>query len=84
MKPTAAQVAKAAQCWCHETTNMIEMDTRLAERFAQALADERKKNIEVAKLAWPRAHTYASENADLYIAQDHVRDTIIEAIKDQP
>lgn len=27
----------AAQCWCHPTTDGIEMDSRLAEVFAQTL-----------------------------------------------
>lgn len=33
--------------------------------------------IKRAADAWPRAHTYASENADLYRSQDAVRDRII-------
>jgi tRNA threonylcarbamoyladenosine modification (KEOPS) complex Cgi121 subunit len=32
-------------------------------------------------MAWPRAHTYASENADLYRAQDHAVSRVITAIR---
>lgn len=32
--------------------------------------------------AWPRAHTYASENADLYRSQDAVRDRIVQHLDD--
>ena len=31
---------RAAQAWCTEETRNIEMDTKLAEAFAQILADE--------------------------------------------
>lgn len=34
-----------------------------------------------AESAWPRAHTYASENADIYRAQDHAVRTVIKAIR---
>ena len=39
--------------------------------------------IRVAERAWPQAHTYASENADLYRAQDDVRDRIIDALRER-
>lgn len=38
--------------------------------------------IDRATRAWPRAHTYASENADAYRAQDKVRDTIVKSLGD--
>jgi hypothetical protein len=38
--------------------------------------------IKRAIKAWPRAHTYASENADAYRAQDRVRDTIVKSLED--
>jgi tRNA threonylcarbamoyladenosine modification (KEOPS) complex Cgi121 subunit len=34
-----------------------------------------------AEKAWPRAHTYASENADLYRGQDHAVRMVVEAIR---
>lgn len=37
--------------------------------------------IKRAIKAWPRAHTYASENADAYRAQDRVRDTIVQSLE---
>ncbi len=44
----------AAQCWCTETTSMIEMDVRLAEVFAQRLA------------AWIDTAKQSQRNADFY------------------
>lgn len=38
--------------------------------------------IKRAFKAWPRAHTYASENADAYRAQDRVRDAIVKSLED--
>lgn len=35
-----------------------------------------------AEKAWPRAHTYASENADLYHGQDHAVRTAVKAIRE--
>jgi len=34
-----------------------------------------------AEKAWPRAHTYASENADIYQGQDHAVATVVKAIR---
>lgn len=34
-----------------------------------------------AEKAWPRAHTYASENAEAYVAQDHAVATVVKAIR---
>lgn len=34
-----------------------------------------------AEKAWPRAHTYASENADIYRGQDHAVRTVVKAIR---
>lgn len=34
-----------------------------------------------AERAWPPAHTYASENADLYRGQDHAVKTVVKAIR---
>jgi hypothetical protein len=34
-----------------------------------------------AEKAWPRAHTYASENADIYRGQDHAVSTVVKAIR---
>jgi hypothetical protein len=31
---------KAAQCWCHKTTEQVEMDVGLAESFAAILIHE--------------------------------------------
>lgn len=51
----------------------------------QPLSSDREAVIEEcaakAEASWPRAHTYASENADLYRAQDHARDCIVRAIR---
>jgi hypothetical protein len=56
-----------------------------ASALARALADAEKRGMEraaeIAKMAWPRAHTYASENADLYRAQDHAVSRVITAIR---
>jgi hypothetical protein len=50
-----------------------------------ALRNIRNEHLEeaakIAEAALPRAHTYASENADLYYAQDAVRDRIVGAIR---
>lgn len=35
-----------------------------------------------AERAWPRAHTYASENADLYAGQDHAVRVVVKAIRE--
>lgn len=40
-----------------------------------------REAVEAVKACWPRAHTYASENADLYLAQDGVAATCISAIR---
>lgn len=52
---------------------------------AQALADERQRVWEeaanVAEQAIPKAHTYASENADIYRAQDDAKLIIVKAIR---
>jgi hypothetical protein len=45
-----------------------------------ARRDEREANISACRKAVPRAHTYASENADIYRAGDVARDRCIEAI----
>lgn len=37
--------------------------------------------IRAGEKAWPHAHTYASENADLYIAQDRAVKRVIDAIR---
>lgn len=35
----------------------------------------------VGEKAWPRAHTYASENADLYRGQDHAAQAVVKAVR---
>jgi hypothetical protein len=46
-----------------------------------ARREEREANIAACQKAVPRAHTYASENADIYRAGDAARDRCIEAIR---
>lgn len=43
-------------------------------------ADEREACITASRHAWPKAHTYASENADMYRAQDHAVERVLSAI----
>ena len=52
------------------------------EGAASARATERtaRRCVEICKAAVPRAHTYASENADIYHAVDTARDRCVEAI----
>lgn len=63
----------------------VEATESIADRFAKALMAEREATIELAIkraiAAWPRAHTYASENADLYRSQDLVRDRIVQNLE---
>ena len=46
-----------------------------------ARREEREANISACRKAVPRAHTYASENADIYRAGDAARDMCIAAIR---
>jgi hypothetical protein len=59
--------------------------TALAHDIAVALADVRAETIERcaqrAETYFPRAHTYASENADVYHAQDDAQIRIAKAIR---
>lgn len=41
-----------------------------AEARAEGRAEGIAWAIEIVRNAWPKAHTYASENADIYHAQD--------------
>lgn len=51
------------------------------QAIAAARAEERKACVAAIRKECPRAHTYASENADLYRAQDHMVDMAIAAIR---
>lgn len=59
----------------------------LVEAIADALADAERRGMEraakIAENAIPRAHTYASENADIYHAQDDAMSIIVKAIRYQ-
>jgi hypothetical protein len=60
---------------------------RLAEREAayQAGAEAmRRAAMAACVLAGPPAHTYASENAEIYRAQDTMRDRCVDAIRALP
>jgi hypothetical protein len=62
---------------CHtpaEVAALVEAARREGE------ATEREACIAACRKAVPRAHTYASENADIYRAGDVARDRCIEAI----
>lgn len=67
------------RCRCREIARAV-----LSE-LAHTPPSDRNAIIEecakVAEKAWPRAHTYASENADLYAAQDHAVQTAVKAIR---
>jgi hypothetical protein len=53
----------------------------VAAQVEAARRDEREANITACRKAVPRAHTYASENADIYRAGDAARDMCIAAIR---
>jgi hypothetical protein len=40
-----------------------------------------EKCARAAEKAWPRAHTYASENADVYRGQDRAVRTVVKVIR---
>lgn len=54
-------------------------DERVSLAWAAWRAGMREA-ADVARRALPRAHTYASENADRYRAQDDARDVVVGAI----
>lgn len=43
-------IAIAAQCWCDPRTSNVEMDTRLAEVFAERVEDLLRENGELRKI----------------------------------
>ena len=52
----------------------------IEKRVAAAKAEGMREAAGIARKAWPRAHTYASENADMYHAQDYAVERVIAAI----
>lgn len=50
----------------------------VAPRIQQA---ERERCLAAGGKAWPKAHTYASENAELYRAQDEAARRVLAAIR---
>lgn len=50
-------------------------------RVAAAQREGIEQALETARKSWPRAHTYASENADLYRTQDRAVDHVLAAIR---
>ena len=74
--------------WCKEEyPDSVDLAIRLiparkaylaaAARYTERTA---RRCVEICKAAVPRAHTYASENADIYHAVDTARDRCVEAI----
>ena len=58
--------------------------THVRTLLAAARAEERERCIAAAERCFPKAHTYASENADLYRAQDDALRVIVAAIRAKP
>lgn len=63
-----------------------QRNMRRAEQIYAAVAPliakaERERCIAAGQKAWPKAHTYASENADMYRAQDHAAATVLAVIR---
>jgi hypothetical protein len=54
------------------------------ERIARAILAERERCAKIARNFFPPAHTYASENADIYHAQDSAAAAIANAINPSP
>jgi hypothetical protein len=52
--------------------------------YARGAKAMREACVSKGTRAWPRAHTYASENADIYRAQDHAVSVVIDAIAALP
>lgn len=75
---TARHNAVAIVALRNDALSLIrDLVAALSEARAAALEEAAKACME----AWPRAHTYASENADLYRMQDNIRDRCIAAIR---
>lgn len=60
------------------TENNITVTGRTMQLIRNEIIEECAK---AAEKAWPRAHTYASENAEYYEGQDHAVRTVVEAIR---
>jgi hypothetical protein len=54
------------------------------EMVARAIMAERERCAKIAREFFPPAHTYASENADIYHAQDSAAAAIANAINPSP
>jgi len=74
----AAFVARThCECCAEKDAKLAAAVEALREEFARGL----ERGAEVAEATIPRAHTYASENADIYRAQDDARDRIAAALR---
>jgi TolB-like protein len=62
--------------------NMTEVELAMRKLANQVKLDTIEACVRRAERAWPPAHTYASENADIYRAQDHAARTIVKAIRE--
>lgn len=52
MKLPMEAIVIAAQCWCDPRTENIEMDSRLAEVFAERLVAEHQRLMEIVEFGW--------------------------------
>ena len=63
------------------SADLSSMTLAEAEAWRAGWREAQDAAAKASRKAWPRAHTYASENADIYIAQDHAVDRVIGAIR---
>ena len=61
--------------------NMTELELAMRKLANQVKLDTIEACALCAERAWPRAHTYASENADIYVAQDRAVQRVVDAIR---
>jgi hypothetical protein len=60
------------------------LQSEAVEQIARAILAERERCAKIAREFFPPAHTYASENADIYHAQDSAAAAIANAINPSP
>ncbi len=82
----SVEARKAIAMQAAHTVNAIrERPIPSSDALDAMLAEARREGMEeaerIAEKAWPRAHTYASENAETYRAQDHAVSKVVAAIR---
>lgn len=76
------QVARVAFTKAFASTDgTCALDAALAAVIPAIQAEALERAAVAGRKAWPKAHTYASENADMYRAQDHAVETVLAAIR---